>query len=122
LAEDARRDADLADVVEERAELELLHALRRERHLRRDAQRKLLNLARVRGRIAVVRLGGVRERLHRREHRLPQPREAPRVRERELRLVREAREEAQLLRREAFLAVGLVHDEAAPALLEPEGG
>src|SRR5205807_1555298 len=62
-AEDARRDADLADVVEERAELELLHPLRCELHLAGHAHRQLLDLARVRGRVAVVRLGRVRERL-----------------------------------------------------------
>ena len=96
LREDRRRDADLADVVEERAELEPLERMLAEAELAADAEREIGDPARVRRGVLVVRLERVRERLDRRDEAALERLEVRRVRDRELRLVREAGEQPQL--------------------------
>jgi hypothetical protein len=65
--EDPGRDADLPDVVEERAELEALQLGRLEAELLADPQGEVRDPAGVGGRVLVLRLEGIRERLHGRE-------------------------------------------------------
>ena len=96
LQEDRVRDADLADVVEERAELEALERLTVEPELGADLERGVRDPARMRGRVLVARLERVRERLDRGEERALERLEARRVRDRELGLVGETAQELEL--------------------------
>ena len=85
-----------------------------------DAQREVGDPARVRRGVLVVRLERVRERLDRRDERLLEALVVARVRDRELRLVREAAEQAQL----ALAEVGRRaerRDDAAAAVPTPNG-
>src|SRR5204862_1612136 len=97
LEQDAGRDSDLADVVEERAELELLQRLRIEAQRRAHLQGGIRNPARVGRGVFVVRLEGVRERLDRRDEGRLEVLESAGVRDRELCLVSEPREKSQLV-------------------------
>ena len=72
-AEDLRRHPDLADVVQERPELETLQPRRLEVELAPDGDRKIRDRPRVRRRLCVPRLEGVRERLDRGEEILLEP-------------------------------------------------
>ena len=96
LRQQRRRDADLADVVEERSELDPLQRLRLEAELLADADRQVGDPARVRGRVLVVGLERVRQRLDRGEEGPLHALEAGRVRDREPGLVREPAEQLQL--------------------------
>ena len=113
------RDPDLADVVEEGAELEPLQRVAVETELAADAHRHVGDPARVRRRVLVSRLERVRERLDRGEECALEAREAGRVRDRELRLVCETAEQLQLA--VAVLGLGAEGDrDRAPASLEGE--
>src|SRR5438876_3346635 len=87
LGEDRGRDADLADVVEEGAELEPFERVAVEAEGLADLHRHVADPARVRRRVLVVRLERVRERLDGGEERALEALEVARVRDRELRLV-----------------------------------
>src|SRR5439155_8694755 len=97
LREDLARDADLADVVQQRAELESLECGVVEPETAADAKREVGVAPRVRRGVLLVRLERVRERLDGRDERALEPFVVARVRDRELGLVRETAEEAQLL-------------------------
>src|SRR5207302_6292226 len=90
------RHADLADVVQERAELELLERALVETELAANAQREVGDPPRVRRGVLVVRLERVREGLDGGDERALESLVVARACDRELRLVREAAEEAQL--------------------------
>ncbi len=90
LAQDLRGHADLADVVEERTELEPLHRLAVELQLTADEQRDVGDPAGMRRGVLVVRLERVRERRHRRDERALERCEVLGALDRELRLVSEA--------------------------------
>ena len=107
--------ADLADVVQERAELEPLQRALAEAELAADAQREVGDPARVRRRVLVVRLERVRERLDGRDERPLEPFVVGRVRDRELRLVREPAEQPQLALAEVALRDRGDDAAAAPA-------
>ena len=92
--EDRRGDADLADVVEERAELEALQRVGVEAELAADVEGHVGDPAGVGRGVLVVRLESVRERLDGGEERLARGSRSARVLDRELRLVRDAGEEA----------------------------
>src|SRR3954470_23464035 len=96
LREDRALDADLADVVQERAELEPLQLRLVEPELAADAQRQIGDPTRVRRRVLVVGLERVRERLDRRDERTLEAFEVARVRDRKVRLSRETAEESAL--------------------------
>ena len=96
LLEDLRRDADLADVVEERGELEPLEPVAVEAQLAADEQRHVGDPACVRGRVRVVRLECVRERRDGRHERALEALVVLGALDRELRLVRETCEQTQL--------------------------
>ncbi len=119
LEQDRVRDPDLADVVEERAELEPLQRVAVEAELLADEQRRVGDPAGVGGRVLVACLEGVRERLDRREEGALEALEAGRVRDRELGLVRQPAEEVELAA--AVLDVGMSSDgDRAPAALDDE--
>src|SRR5918992_3391593 len=88
LEQDGVRDPDLADVVEEGAELEALHRLAVQAELAPDPKCRIRDPAGVGRCLVVARLEGVRERLDRREESTLESFEARGVRDRELRLVR----------------------------------
>src|SRR2546430_3240471 len=85
LGEDRLGDADLADVVEERAQLESLEPTTVETEPLADLERQIRDPARVRGRVLVVRLERVGERLHRLEERPLEATEVAGVRQRQFR-------------------------------------
>ena len=119
LGQDLGRDADLADVVEERAELEPLERLRIEPECSADLQRRVGDPARVRRRVLVVRLERVRQRLDGRDERALEVLEVVRVRDRELRLVREAGDEPERALEQIRIRVGhRRRDAAACSVLE----
>ena len=97
LEQDARRDPNLPDVVEQRTELELLQGLGVEPEARADLQRRVRDPPRVRRGVLVVRFERVREGLDRRDERRLEALEAAGVGDRELRLMRETREQAGLV-------------------------
>src|SRR6185295_3274306 len=113
LQEDRRGDADLADVVEEGAELEALERRRVEAELAADLERHVGDPAGVGGRVLVVRLECVGQSLDRGEERLLEVVVRAGVLDREPRLVRDAGEEAHRARREPVRVLG---DDAAAAL------
>ena len=96
LREDVAGDADLADVVQQRAELEPLQRRVVQPQLGADAEREIGDPARVLRRVLVVRLERVRKRLDGGDERPLEPLVAARVRDRQLRLVRDAAEQTQL--------------------------
>src|SRR5439155_17461941 len=100
LGEDRLGDADLADVVEERAQLESLEPTTVETEPLADLERKICDPARVGGRVLVVRFERVGERLHRLEERPLEATEVAGVGQRELRLVRNPGQQAQVPLRE----------------------
>ena len=97
--------ADLADVVEERAELEPLQLGGLEAQRLADAQRHVGDPARVRGGVLVVGLERVRQRLDGRDEGLLEALVAAGALQRDGRLVRDAAEQAQDLL-DRVLAVG----------------
>ena len=100
LRQDRLGDADLPDVMEQRAELEPFQLSAVEAEPAADLECEVGDPARVRRRVLVVRLECVRERLDRLEKRRLQRVKARGVRQRQLRLVRDAREQPQLTVRE----------------------
>src|SRR4051794_22777327 len=122
LREDLLGDSDLADVVEERAEFEPFQRARVETDLLADLEREVRDPARMRRRVLVVRLECVRQRLDRGEERVLEAREVARVRDRELRLVRETGEKPQLALAECLLggARNARDDAAATVAVERE--
>ena len=96
LLQDLGRNPDLADVVEQRAELEPLQRLTVERELAADEQRHVGDPAGVRRRVLVVRLERVRERRDGRHERALEALVVLGALDRELRLVGEAGEQAKL--------------------------
>ena len=122
LREDVAGDADLADVVEQRSELEPLQRGVVETQLGADAEREIRDPARMLRRVLVVRLERVRKRLDRGHERALEPFVAAGVRDRELRLVGDAAEQPQLALAE-LVGVDLGEDGAGAALdLEPRDG
>ena len=120
LGEDSRRDPDLPDVVEERAELEALQLVRLEPELLADLQREVGDPACVRRGVLVVGLERVRERLDGGEERALQRLVARRRLEGEPRLSRDAREQLEL----AILGCRAHRDgggDDAPAAVDEEG-
>src|SRR6202008_39954 len=96
LRKDVARDADLADVVEKRAELQTLQAQLVEAELAADTQREVGDPAGVGRRVLVVRLDCVRKRLDGGDEGALETLVARGVRDRELRLLRDAAEQPQL--------------------------
>src|SRR5690242_580937 len=96
LGKDRALDADLADVVQQRTELEALQLRRLEPELAADAERQVGDPARVRRRVLVIRLERIRERLDRGDEGALETFEVRRVRNCEVRLARETAEQAQL--------------------------
>src|SRR5262252_4927504 len=96
LGEHVARDADLADVVEQRAELELLQRALVETELPAHSQREIRDPARVGGGVLVVRLERVGERLDRGDERALETLVARGVVDRQLRLLSQAAEESEL--------------------------
>src|SRR5438093_7384048 len=95
LEQDARRNADLAAVVEERAELEPLQRHGLEAELPADLERHVRDPPGVRGGVLVVRLESVRQGLDRGDERLLEALEAAGALERDRCLVGESAEQAQ---------------------------
>ncbi len=96
LLQDLGRDPDLADVVEERTELEPLECGAVEAELAPDEQRHVGDPAGVRRGVRVIRLERIRERGDGRDERLLEVLVVLCVLDREPRLVRETGEQAQL--------------------------
>src|SRR5512142_2383958 len=118
LLQDLGRDPDLADVVEEGAELEPLQRAALEPQLLADHHGHVRDPAGVRGGVLVVRLERVRERLDGGDEGLLEALDRRRALDRQLRLVREAGEQAHPPLVELAADGG---DEAAdPAALDPE--
>src|SRR5439155_11344340 len=111
LEQDARRDADLADVVEERAELDALERGGVEAQLAADLQRHVRDPARVRRGVLVVRLERVGEGLDRRDERVLEALEAAGTLQRDRRLVGEAAQQAEQLLGAVLADRRLAHDE-----------
>src|SRR3954462_1898904 len=95
LEQDAGRDPDLADVVEQGAQLEALQLRALEAHRLANSHGHVGDPARVRGGVLVVGLERVGERLHRRDEGLLEARVAAGALQRDGRLVRDAAEQAQ---------------------------
>src|SRR5437868_2654424 len=122
LGEDRRGDADLADVVEERAELEPLERRRVEAEGLADLHRHVADPARVLRGVLVVRLERVRERLDGGEERALEALDGAGVRDRELRLVGDPGQQPQLAVGEVASRLGHRDDDAAePAAVRGEG-
>ena len=96
LAEDLGGNADLADVVEQRTELDALQRVAIELQLATDEDRDVADPAGVRRGVFVVRLERVRERSDRLDEGSLELVVVLRALDRELRLVRETRDELQL--------------------------
>ena len=96
LREHVARDADLADVVQQRSELEALQRALVETDLPADPQGEIADPARVIRRVLVVRLERIGERLDGRDERPLETLVARRIGDRELRLLREAAEQREL--------------------------
>src|SRR5262249_8085489 len=112
LRQDRLRDADLPDVVEERAELEPLQRCALETELPADLQGEVGDPARVRRRVLVVGLERVRKGLDGLEERALECVEASGVRQRKPRLVRDARKQPKLALAE-LTVLGRSDDDAA---------
>ncbi len=96
LREDRLRDPDLADVVEEGAELQALQRAWLQSELLADAEREIRDPPSVRGDVGVVRLQRVRQRLDRGHERALEPLVAHCALDGELRLLRQSAEELEL--------------------------
>src|SRR5439155_8073025 len=83
LGEDRFRNSDLADVVEERAQLESLQRPAVETEALADPERQVCDPARVRRRVLVIRLERIRKRLDGRDEGLLETLEVAGVRERQ---------------------------------------
>ena len=118
LREHVARDADLADVVQESAELEALQRALVEAEFPADPQREIRDPARVGRRVLVVRLERVGERLDGGDERPLETLVTRGVRDRELRLLCETAEQGEL----ALSEVVPLHerDEAAHAAVDGE--
>src|SRR5207253_1435256 len=111
--EDARRDADLADVVEERAQLDSLQRGRVEAELTADLERHVRYRARVRRGVLVVGLERVGKRLDGRDEGVLEVLEAPRPLERDRRLMGDTAEEPQEFLARMLARVGISHADDA---------
>src|SRR5204862_7329435 len=118
LREDLVRDTDLADVVQQSTELEPLQRALAEAELAADKQREIRDPARMGRRVLVVRLERIRKGLDGRDEAPLEAFVARRVRNRELRLMREPAEEAKLTLAE--VAFRELRDDAAAATPDHE--
>jgi hypothetical protein len=121
LQEDRGRDADLADVVEESAQLQPLELFLIETQLDADPESEIGDPPGVRRRVLVVGLEGVGERLDRGDERSLERLVAPGALEGELRLLCETAEQLELTVREHALGRDRGSDDS-PAPVDAERG